>query len=349
MILSIYTWQVLGFRRNEWVFWGIITAGLFLIEFVKQRSLRYQKATSFVIVSVSLISLIPFGFYEFGTPSRYERLKAIKDVQLWLKDSTPQDKLIMTPPKTRMWSGFSHRGVFMNWVDLNYPIYLPHLGKETIKRANEYVGDIFKFTTRASAINAFMEAYNSWQASDFQRIANKYGCSVAIIRKPRRLPFKLLYKNSYFHIYSLSEFSELVDHALHSNGTEIEFSSKCRSGFGPANAIDGIDILENKKNYTAFARDSYPNIMVLKLKEATPIEMIEIGWYRPKYYAEDFNLSYFDGNMWQEITRVKENRFDPGGIFEYILKEKVVAEKVKLEVYRAAGQDRLLMNRISVY
>lgn len=238
----------------------------------------------------------------------------------------------------------------MNWVDLNYPIYLPHLGKETIKRANEYVGDIFKFTTKASAMNAFKEAYNSWQASDFQRIANKYGCSVAVIRKPRRLPFKLLYKNDYYHVYSLNEFSELVDHALHSNGTEIEYSSKCHSNNnGPLKAIDGIDIIEDEKNYTAFARDSFPNIIVLKLKKATPIEMIEIGWYRPKYYAEDFKLSYFDGKMWREITRVKGNKFDPGGIFEYILKEIIVAEKVKLEVYKAAKQDRLLLNRISIY
>ena len=349
MILSMYSWQALRFQSNVWYFVSASLVCILLFKFIKWKALRYQETAFFIIVGASLISLIPFGFYKFGTPSRYKKLTAMKDVQLWLKDNTPQDKLIMTPPLTRMWSGFSRRGVFMNWVDLNYPIYIPHLGKETIKRANEYVGDIFKFTTRASAINAFIEAYNLWQASDFQRIANKYGCSVAIIRKPRKLPFKLLYKNKYFHVYSLNEFSELVDHALHSNGTEIEFSSKCRSGFGPANAIDGIDILENKKNYTAFARDSYPNIMVLKLKEATHIEMIEIGWYRPKYYAEDFKLSYFDGKMWREITHVEDNEFDPGGIFEYTLKERIVAEKIRLEVYKAAGKNRLLLNRISIY
>lgn len=62
-----------------------------------------------------------------------------------------------------------------------------------------------------------------------------------------------------------------------------------------------------------------------------------------------FQLSYFDGEMWREITRVPNNKFNPGGIFEYDIKDKMVAEKIKLEVYKAAGPEQSLLNRISVY
>lgn len=205
IILSVYSWQVLRFQRNGGYFLSISLVCILLFEFVKWKALRYQKTAFLIIASVLLVSLISFGFYRFKSPSKIEELRATKDVQLWLKDNTPQNKLIMTHPRTRMWSGFSHRGVFMNWVDLNYPIYVPHLGEETIKRANEYVGNIFNFPTQASAIYAFENAYNSWQVEDFERIASKYGISHAVVYAGKRLVFEEVYKNEYFSVYDLSK------------------------------------------------------------------------------------------------------------------------------------------------
>ncbi|GAH67715.1 unnamed protein product, partial [marine sediment metagenome] len=71
--------------------------------------------------------------------------------------------------------------------------------------ANEYVEDIFKFPTQGSAYYAFINAYNSWGADDFEKIARKYQVSHAVVENNKRLIFKEEYKNEYFRVYNLSK------------------------------------------------------------------------------------------------------------------------------------------------
>ena len=284
ILLSLYSWQVLKFPKNAWWFLCISLGCILLLEVIKNSGLRFKKNILVALVGASLISLIPLGFYSFTFPAKYDELRAIKDVQLWLKENTSKDKLIMTPPNTRMWSGFSHRGVFMNWVDLNYPIYVPHLGEETIKRANEYVGDILKFPTQASAIFAFENAYNSWQAADFERISSEYGISHAIVYKDRKLAFKKVYGNDLLSIYDLNSkvFTEVL--------TKIEFpnsrfqrvdetgSPSCWGNIG--NMLSVIKNVDETGNICCVTTENKVNSWLFSGKESLKTPPINGGDYR---------------------------------------------------------------------
>ena len=130
--------------------------------------------------------------------------------------------------------------VFLNFKNLIAPIYNPNLGEETIKRASEYVEDIFSFPTGGSTIYALVNAYNSWQAEDFERIASKYGVSHAVVYPGKKLAFEKVYENEHFGVYDLN--NRIFNETL----TKIDLPNSSFEKFDENDIPLHWDTIENK-------------------------------------------------------------------------------------------------------
>ena len=205
---AVLAWRAWTLSPLDWTAeWPRLAVGatalviLWLAERYRGRC-RLSRYAPLALTTVALVVLAPLGFYE-NLPNRKEATAALEDIQFWLRDHTPANQLVLTPPNYRMWSAFSERGAFCNWVDLGYVIYVPHLGQEALRRANEYVGDIFQFPTQNSALYAMGNAYASWPSSRFAQLAEQYNAPVAIVERSRALAFERVYENDLFAVYDL--------------------------------------------------------------------------------------------------------------------------------------------------
>jgi len=202
--LSVCAWMVFPFSADLQLLAGLLCVGTLAL--LSRFDIRWGKAIAASVVAATLVAMSPLGLYEKRGGISMEYYQSLKETQLWLAENTPSDRLIMTPPQTRMWSGFSERGVFLNYVDVAMLIYVPWLGCEVVRRANEYVGDVFGVIERGEGLTTAMKrAYRSWDEETFLRIGDRYGCSVAVVEGSISLDLPLLYQNGYFRVYSVQQ------------------------------------------------------------------------------------------------------------------------------------------------
>jgi len=205
---AVFAWRAWTLSPMDWaVEWPRLAAGVvaLLVQWLVERygrRPRLRRYAPLALTAAALVVLAPLGVYE-RLPHRKEMIASMEDTQLWLRDYTPTDQLVLTPPNYRMWSAFSERGVFCNLVDLSNPIYVPHLGQETLRRVSEYVDDILQFPTLSTATYAVGNAYVSWPSSRFAQIAEQYNVSVAVVDRRSPLAFERVYENDLFAVYDL--------------------------------------------------------------------------------------------------------------------------------------------------
>jgi len=204
LALSLYAWTVFRFSLDRRLF--VVALGVGIVALLSQFKMRWTKPAAVGVVAALLVGMSPLGLYESYDEASLAYLRSLKETQLWIAENTPPEQLVMTPPQTRMWSGFSKRGVFMNYVDVAMPIYAPALGQEVVRRVDEYVGDTFGVIADGMNLSAAMQrAYDSWSEEDFRRIASEYGCSVAVVGATRTLALPVLHENVHFRVYAAGE------------------------------------------------------------------------------------------------------------------------------------------------
>jgi 4-amino-4-deoxy-L-arabinose transferase-like glycosyltransferase len=140
-----------------------------------------------------------------------------------------------------------------------------------------------------------------------------------------------------------------ADAALLSNGTTVESRSEFHTDANGVEAcLDGWIWGDN--DYAAAKEDSLPNWFVLDFHTVRTVRRVDIEWHSAELHGTSWVVGYFDGQGWQVFREEQGWHPEEGqSTYSYSLPQRVGATKVLMYLTEAAGQNRLLIRRFSIY
>jgi hypothetical protein len=130
--------------------------------------------------------------------------------QVCARDNTPVETLFITPPEKwwlyeSEWRVFSERSTVATHSELLEAAFAPEYVDYWLPRFNDVApGALEKFAGDFFANQRIVAAaFHSLTASDFTRLAAKYGAAYLVVEKPHAYDFPVVYENKGFVIYDL--------------------------------------------------------------------------------------------------------------------------------------------------
>lgn len=170
------------------------------------RVLLCVQLVSYMVVLVFLIGrglyLPQIRIFAPDTPST--------DAQLWIKNHTPNDAVIIAPPYLWSlydadWRVFSERATIVTWSELLELAFIPEYYPGWVERFDSMVPGI-----RQQFAGHFMDnqarirsAYISLPPESVRRLADRYTASFFVTEKVREYPYLLMYENAKFRVYDV--------------------------------------------------------------------------------------------------------------------------------------------------
>lgn len=169
------------------------------------RNPNVQKWAYSAAVLVAFMVLASMGSFDNYSKEQKQILKAQKEAQIWTRENTNKESVILVPPKMFGWENYSKRSNFLNFIDLAFSFYNPDLTPEIMKRVEDYGIDLATFKDSAELCSGMYEKYYGWDGKYIETLAKKNHITAMVVESARQKTYRfpLAYKNEYFEIYKL--------------------------------------------------------------------------------------------------------------------------------------------------
>ena len=130
---------------------------------------------------------------------------AWRDVQLWCRDNTPIDTVLLTPFHIRGFRSFSKRNIFFQYRDVPLMTYYYMVYDELMKRVG-MIDISIKDHPTPTAFQLFMkDIYQNYTAEDVKKLAVELPIQYIVTEHNHTLDLPEIYSNSHFTVYKLTE------------------------------------------------------------------------------------------------------------------------------------------------
>ena len=127
-----------------------------------------------------------------------------REVQIWIKNNTQKNTILVTPPYKQDFRSYSERSVVGEWDDLGVANQNINIGLQILERVQDVCNSkLIGECVENKCIDLCRTNYNKFTEKDFLRLAKKHNASYVIVEKPKLLNFELVYENDKFIVYSL--------------------------------------------------------------------------------------------------------------------------------------------------
>ena len=188
----LYAFGELLYRRKQLSRWG--------------NTLVIGSITNFVL---TLIVFFQLGLYMPGVYI-FTRQTPVVDVQLWVRNNTPNNVMVLAPPYLWGmydvdWRVLSERSTVVTWSELLELAFAPQRYSEWVRRFDEVApGARAHFggylLDNQSQVRA---AYLSLSPQNVERLVKKYQASYFVTEKNKEYPFLVRYENEIFRVYDM--------------------------------------------------------------------------------------------------------------------------------------------------
>lgn len=145
------------------------------------------------------------------------------------------------------------------------------------------------------------------------------------------------------NVYNNLDYIEKDIASLKMGTRVIERSEFYNYPYGVEASLDG----ETKSNYTAALENSLPNYFEIDFGSVKEFYRVVIEWYSYNDYASDFEIFYEQSGTFVSLVH-EVNYVEDDKIYQYVLKEPIKTQRVRVVVNNTNGQKRLLMRRFSL-
>ena len=186
---------------------------LFFNKFVGE--LLPLKISKWVILTSSILFIIFFDFaflYQKGGPLINYRGYSKKytppwvDIQLYVRDHTPKDVLLITPPYLEGFTVFSERSILGDWL----------VGATSVWANNDHASEWLRrmkmigwknFKDKKNNWPGARRGYTSFSTDGFIQAAKKYNANYVVFEKvgEKRLNLPIIYENKQFILYAIED------------------------------------------------------------------------------------------------------------------------------------------------
>ncbi len=119
---------------------------------------------------------------------------AWRDVQVWCREHTPRDAVLLTPPSLQGFRCFSERAIVGDYKDGAPHMYNPPSFLEWWRRMEEMEVEPHGWSCSDSAFQQFSEEKMAW-------LCREYGATYAVVRSEHSLSWRRLYDNGTYAVY----------------------------------------------------------------------------------------------------------------------------------------------------
>ena len=132
-------------------------------------------------------------------------VKAWKDVQVWCKNNTPENTLLLTPFHIRGFRSFSERNIFFQYRDAPLMTYYYVVYDELMKRVRMIDISIKDLPTPTEFQLFVKDIYQNYTAEDVKKLAEELPIQYIVTEYNHTLDLPEMYRNSHFTVYRLNE------------------------------------------------------------------------------------------------------------------------------------------------
>jgi len=175
---------------------------MLLQRFISRRGILNSR--NYLLIFVFLIAIINLlaahrTNINIDNPFKYDSNSEI-DAQLWLKDNTPENALILTPPYKEDFRIFSERATLGSWKDWTYNCLSRNFAFSMYERLLD-VGGISLISDIDNKSDRIRKYYLDLKEDSLVKIAHKYGIDYVVMEKENILNLKKVYENKQYMIY----------------------------------------------------------------------------------------------------------------------------------------------------
>jgi len=132
-----------------------------------------------------------------------EYIAAWKNTQIWCKNNTPEDKLILTPYYLRGFRSFSNRGIVFQFRDPPLMIYHYTLYEKITARTKLLGFSVSEYTNPSEYQVLLEKLYKGYDDKDLLTLAESLDLEYVVTERGHSLEFDLKYSNDYFNVYKI--------------------------------------------------------------------------------------------------------------------------------------------------
>jgi hypothetical protein len=163
------------------------------------RQQEHMNVLVFILVVVSVLPVFNYSNIHIKNPFRATMNENI-DVQLWLKNNTSRNSLVLVPPYEEEFRIFSERSTVGSWKDWTYNCLSRDFAFSIYERLHD-IGNISLVSEINNRKDNIRKYYLSLKENSLIKIARKYNIDYIIMERENRLNLEKLYENKQYVIY----------------------------------------------------------------------------------------------------------------------------------------------------